>query len=169
MTQKLPPPLPVQVRITETSGIPTTDFHRFMSGLYDWLKDHLTWKAVFSSGVVTATSTFAAVPLTVTQEQGPIGAFPIVGTNHIVVRDAGTYSLSVDLLSTGTATGLVGGLSKTATAADIIQVAVPTGQRVTAEKTGVVLAAGASVYVTVKATSASPVKAEAFTLIRTGA
>jgi hypothetical protein len=105
----------------------------------------------------------------VIQEPGPIGAFPIVTLNHIVVRDAGTYSISVDLISTGTAAGLVGGLSKTATAADIIQVSVPSGQRVTAEKTGVALAAGASVYVTVKATSASPVKAESFTLIRTGA
>lgn len=168
MTQKLPPPLPVSVKIADGKGVPTPDFHRFLSSLYDWLKDHLTWKATFGSGVVTATTTFAAIPLTTTQEVGPIGAFPIVGGNHIVVRDAGTYDLSVDLVSTGTASGLVGGLSKVATAADIVQVAVPTGQTVTAHAVAA-LAAGASVYVTVKATSASPVKAEAFTILRTGA
>jgi hypothetical protein len=169
MTQKLPPPLPVQVRITETSGLPTTDFHRFMSGLYDWLKDHLTWKATFNAGQINATTTFAALPITSIMEPGPIGAFPIVGGNHIVVRDAGTYSMSVDLVSTGAANTLVGGLSKVATAADIVQVSVPAGQTVTASKTGVVLAAGASVYVTVKAAATSPVKAESLTLIRTGA
>jgi hypothetical protein len=169
MTQRLPPPMPISVRLVEPSGLPTPDFHRFMSTLYDWLKDHLTWKASFNLGTVSATTSFTAVPVTATLEQGPIGAFPIVGGNHIVIRDAGTYAISVDLISTGTANGLVGGLSKTATAADIVQVSIPAGQTVTASKTGVVLAAGASVYVTVKATSASSVRAEALTIIRTGA
>lgn len=169
MTQKLPPPLPVSVRIVDGRGVPTPDFHRFMSTLYDWLKDHLTWKASFSAAAATpAGSTWTPATLTSAVEPGPLGAFTIV-SGHLVVRDAGTYSIDCQFASPGTADQLFGGLSTVATAANLGQIAVPAGQTVTLSKTDVVLPAGATVYAMVYAVTASPVNVGPLTLVRTGA
>lgn len=164
----LPIPLPTQVRLVNSDGTPTREFHQWMFSLTDWIGDRTVWEAGFSGGAITANTTFAALPLAIAAgTPGPPGAFAIVGGNHVVVRDAGTYRISVPLTSTGVTTALVGGLSSVATAADIVQVSIGTGQTVTAQATKQ-LAAGASVYVTAKAGAASPVKAGTLTLTRTG-
>lgn len=169
MTQKLPPPLPVSVRIVDGGGIPTPDFHRFLSTLYDWIKDHQTWTATFSAAAASPTGgAWGPATLTTATEPGPIGAFTIV-SGHMVVRDAGTYSIDCLFQSTGTVNQLSGGISTVGNAANLGQAVVPAGQTVTVTATDVVLAAGATVYAVIYAVSPSPVKVGPFSIVRTGA